>query len=128
VHQEEEVGEAAEVVVMVGVVGAQEVEKVVHRDMVELLHMGVARITMPRQLVEEEEKAPVVVQRVEPDLVPGLAMVPALVRVVRHQPLPGMGMPMLMVMVGVKAKVLVPMELAEKGRGRAAAKEVVRVA
>jgi hypothetical protein len=34
---------------------------------------------------------------------------------------------MLMVMVVVKAKVLVPMGLAEKGLGRAAVKEVVRV-
>jgi hypothetical protein len=112
---------------MVGVVGAQEVEKVVARDMVKPIHMAVDNKTMPRELVGEEEKVPVVVQRVEPDLVPGLALDPALVRVVQHQPLPGMGMPMLMVMVVVKAKVLVPMGLAEKGLGRAAVKEVVRV-
>jgi len=108
----------AVVVHRVGVDGAQEVEKVVPLDMVKPSGIGVTRITMPRQLAEEKEEVLVVVQMVERDLVPGLAMAPALVRVVRHQPLSGMGLPMLKVMVGVKAKVLVPMGLADKEPGR----------
>ena len=78
---------------------------------------------MPMELVEEEEKVLVVVQRVEPDLVPGLAVAPALVRVVCHQP----GMPLLTAMVGVRAKVLAPMGLAEKEAEWAVVKGLVRV-
>jgi hypothetical protein len=127
--QQEEVG-AAEVVV-VGRVrpdGVQEAEKVVPQDMVKTMDIQVTRITMPMQLVEEEVKVPVVVQRVELDQVLGLAMAPALVRVVPHQPLVGMGLPMLLVTVEVKAKVLVPMELAEKEPERAVVREMVRAA
>jgi hypothetical protein len=40
---------------MVGVVGAQEVEKAVPRDMVKPIHGVVPRITMPKELVVEEE-------------------------------------------------------------------------
>jgi hypothetical protein len=127
--QQEEVG-AAEVVV-VGRVrpdGVQEAEKVVPQDMVKTMDIQVTRITMPMQLVEEEVKVPVVVQRVELDQVLGLAMAPALVRVVPHQPLVGMGLPMLLVTVEVKAKVLVPMELAEKEPERVVVREMVRAA
>jgi hypothetical protein len=79
---------------------------------------------MPRELVVEEEKVAVVVQMVEPDLVPGLVVAPALVRVV----LVAMGKPMLMVMAGVRAKVLAPMGLADKEPERVVGKEKVRVA
>jgi hypothetical protein len=127
--QQEEVGAAEAVVVdPVGLDGAQEEEKVVPQDMVKTMDIQVTRITMPRQLVVEEEKVLVVVQRVEPDLVPVLVMAPALVRVVPHQPLAGMGLPMLLVTVEVKAKVLVPKGLVEKEEGRAVVQEVVRVA
>ena len=71
---------------------------------------------------------PVVAQRVDTDPVTDLAMAPALVRVVRHQPLPAMGMPMLRVTVGVVAKVLVPMGRAEKEPVREVARDMVRVA
>jgi hypothetical protein len=79
---------------------------------------------MPRELVVEEEKVAVVVQMVEPDLVLGLVVAPALVRVV----LVAMGKPMLMVMAGVRAKVLAPMGLADKEPERVVEKEKVRVA
>jgi hypothetical protein len=79
---------------------------------------------MPRELVVEEEKVAVVVQMVEPDLVLGLVVAPALVRVV----LVAMGKPMLMVMAGVRAKVLAPMGLADKEPERVVGKEKVRVA
>jgi hypothetical protein len=108
--------------------GVQEAEKVVPQDMVKTMDIQVTRITMPMQLVEEEVKVPVVVQRVELDQVLGLAMAPALVRVVPHQPLVGMGLPMLLVTVEVKAKVLVPMELAEKEPERVVVREMVRAA
>ena len=47
------------------------------------------------------------------DLVPGLAMAPALVRVVRHLPLVAMGMQRLTVTVGVRVEVLVLRGLAD---------------
>jgi len=82
---------------------------------------------MPRELVEDKEQVPVVVHMVDTDLVPGLAMAPALVRVVRQQPLVAMAMPKLTAWVGVRAQVLVPMALAEKEPERAVVKEMVRV-
>jgi len=83
---------------------------------------------MPTELVEEEEKVAVAVPMVEPDPVLGLAAAPALLPVVRHQPLVAMGSPMLTVMVGVRAKVLALMGLAEKEPERAVVKDLVRVA
>jgi hypothetical protein len=126
--QQEEVVVVVEAAVVdrVRLDGVQEAEKVVPQDMVKTMDIQVIRITMPRQLVEEEEKVLVVVQRVELDRVPGLAMALALVRVVPHQHLAGMGLPMLLVMVEVKAKVLVPMGLAEKEPERAVVQEMVR--
>jgi hypothetical protein len=126
VQQEEVVVVEAVVVDRVRLDGVQEAEKVVPQDMVKTMDIQVIRITMPRQLVEEEEKVLVVVQRVELDRVPGLAMALALVRVVPHQHLAGMGLPMLLVTVEVKAKVLVPMGLAEKEPERAVVQEMVR--
>jgi len=128
VHQEAVEEAEAAVAHRVGVDGAPAVERVVPPDMVKPSGIGATRIPMPRELVEEQEEVPVVVQMVEQDLVPGLAMAPALVRVVRPQPLPVMGLQMLKVMVGVKAKVLVPMGLADKEPGREVVQEVVRVA
>lgn len=90
--------------------------------------IGVTSITMPRELVEEEEEVLVVAHRVEPDPATGMALAPAPVRVARHQPLAAMGMPVLKVMVRVVAKVPVLMGLAEKDLERAAEKDTVRVA
>jgi hypothetical protein len=83
----------------------------------------VTSITLPEELVEEEEWVAVVVQMVGPDLVPGLAVAPALVRAV----LVAMGRPMLMVMAGVRAKVLAPMGLADKEPERVVVKDEVLV-
>lgn len=78
---------------------------------------------MPRELVEEEEKAAAVVQMAEPDLVPGPAVALAVVRVV----LLVVARPVLMVVVGVRAKVLAPMGLADKEPEGAVVKDLVRV-
>ena len=66
--------------------------------------------------------------KVDLDLVPGLALAPAVVPMVWHQPLMAVGMPMLTVTVGVRAQVLAPMGLAEKELEGAVVKEMVRVA
>jgi hypothetical protein len=83
---------------------------------------------MPRDLVVEEEKVRVVAQREEPDQVSEVAMAPALVRVVWHQPQAATGLPKLPVGVMVVAEVPVQMGLAEKELERALVRGTVRVA
>jgi hypothetical protein len=123
VPQEEAGEEEAVTVDRVGVDMAGDPEKVVPRDLVKPIYgwVRLTSITMPMELVEEEEW--VVVQMVDPDLVPGLAVAPAQVLV----DLLAMGMPMPMVMVGVRDKVLEPMGLAEKELERVVVKDMVRV-
>jgi len=79
VHQEAVEEAEAAVVHRVGVDVAPAAERVVPPDMVKPSGIGATRIPMPRQLAEEQEEVPVVVQRVGRDLVPGLDMAPALV-------------------------------------------------
>jgi hypothetical protein len=125
VPQEEAGEEEAVVLHQVGVDMAGDPEKVAPQDLVKPIYgwVRLTSITMPMELVEEEEWVVVVVQMVDPDLVPGLAVAPAQVLV----DLLAMGMPMPMVMVGVRDKVLDPMGLAEKELERVVVKDMVLV-
>jgi len=81
---QEEAGEAEAVVVdRVRVDLAEGQEQVGPWDMVRAVGIGVTSITMPRELVGAEVMVEVVVQMVDPGLVVGVALAPALVRVVR---------------------------------------------
>lgn len=87
----------------------------------------VASITLPRQLVEEEETVPVEGQRAGLVLVLGLAM--ELVAVLaRHLPLPAVGMLVLMVRVQAVVEVVVPKGPAGLVPEVALAKDLARVA
>ena len=122
-------GEAGAVVVrLVGVDGAEDLDRVEAQDMVKAVEIGVTCGTSPRELVEEEEPAEEEDQMVDPVLALGPAMVPEAVPAARHQHLAAMDMPMPMVRVGAVAKVVVQTGLAVPKLDLALVKGTVRVA
>lgn len=124
----EEAG-VAEVVAVppVEVAGVEDLGKVAPQGTVSPTRTPVASITLPRQLVEEEETVPVEGQRAGLVLVLGLAM--ELVAVLaRHLPLPAVGMLVLMVRVQAVVEVVVPKGPAGLVPEVALAKDLARVA